>query len=405
MQETSQQRWLLAGTIAAYLLIGLEVFIMITPFAIYFYAVYGPVLEWFTQSPATAWLMEFFLPHLVFIDDPLVKWLSKIQILFIIGLLLFFGAAAPLYYGRLTNKGVVRFGPYAKLRHPQYLSLAISGLGMLLYWPRFIVLVFYICMLFVYVLLARNEEWRMKREAPGAYEEYMRSTPWMFLPGNPGGRLYQLLFGWIGPRWLALLTCFVVSMSSALLLAGGIRTHTLNNLPTKRVENLQLVSVYERPVEEMQTLYQQLLLSAEVQTLLKNNTANMAYIMPGDYFLTGLVMEEGPRFSDNVLQRYPNLAQWHERRFQGGLKKFLRLFHSFWKTWSYFRTVYDVERFVFVSVTDFADQPVNSADIFKMGVKRTPRFVVDIDSESHEVLDIIPASGKNLWGKLPMPNF
>jgi protein-S-isoprenylcysteine O-methyltransferase Ste14 len=142
MRENPQHRLLLAGTIAAYLLIGLEVFIMITPFTLYFYAVYGPVLEWLTASPATAWLMEFFLPHLVFVNDPLIKWLSDLQIPFIVGLLLFFLAAIPLYYGRLTNKGVVRFSPYAKLRHPQYLFLAISGLGMLLYWPRFIVLIF-----------------------------------------------------------------------------------------------------------------------------------------------------------------------------------------------------------------------------------------------------------------------
>ena len=131
----------------------------------------------------------------------------------------------------------------------------------------------------------------------------------------------------------------------------------------------------------------------------------MAYIMPGDYFLTGLVMEEGPRFSDNILKRYPNLRQWHEHRFQGGIKKFLRLFLSFRKTWSYFRRVYDIERFVFVRVTDSADRPVNGADIFGLGVKRTPLYVVDMDYETYEVLDIIPVSGKNLWGSLPMPNF
>ena len=165
-------------------------------------------------------------------------------------------------------------------------------------------------MLFVYVLLARNEEWRMKREVPGAYEEYMRSTPWMFLPGNPGGRIYQLLFGGIRPRWLAMLVCFSVSMSAALLLAVGIRSHTIDSLPTGRGENLQLVSVYARPAEELQALYRKLLLSAQVRTSLKENPANMAYLMPGDYFLTGLVMEEGPRFSDNVLRRYPKLARW-----------------------------------------------------------------------------------------------
>ncbi|PLX87101.1 MAG: hypothetical protein C0618_07555, partial [Desulfuromonas sp.] len=395
----------LAGTIAAYLLIGLEVFIMITPFAIYFYAIYGPVLEWFTASPLTAWLMEFFLPHLVFVDDPLIKVLSHLQVLLVVGLVLFFGAAIPLYYGRLTNKGVVRFGPYAKLRHPQYLFLALSGLGMLFYWPRFIVLIFYVIMLFVYVMLARNEEWRMKREAPGAYEQYMRSTPWMFLPGNPGGRLFLLLFGRIRPRWLALMMCFVVSMSAAILLAVAIRQYTIDTLPTTRVENLQLISVYERPPEKMQALFRQIQLSPQVQVLLESEKANMAYIMPGDYFLTGLVLEEGPRFSDAILKRYPHLSEWYEHRFQGGVRKFLRLFRSFWKTWSYFRTVYDIERFVFVRVTDFNDQPVAVDDVLKLGVKRTPVFVVDVDYEYEEVLDVIPVSGKNLWGNLPMPNF
>lgn len=405
MNEPSQHRLLFAGTIAAYLLIGLEVFIMITPFTIYFYAVYGPVLEWFSASPATAWLMEFFLPHLVFVDDPLVKGLSYLQILFAVGLILFFVAAIPLYYGRLTGKGVVRFGPYAKLRHPQYLFLAISGLGMLLYWPRFIVLIFYVVMLFIYVLLARNEEWRMKREVPGVYEEYMRTTPWMFLPWMPGRQIFQLVFGRIQPHWVATLACFTTCMIIAIFLAVGIRTYTISTLPISQATNMQLVSVYERPETELQTLYQELLRSPQVQTLLQDEKANMAYIMPGDFFLTGLVMKEGPRFSESVLKRYPHLSEWHERQFQGGVKKFLRLFKSFWKSWSYFRTVYDIERFVFVRVTDFKDQPVAVGDVFNMGVKRTPVFVVDMDFETHEVLDIIPVSGKNLWGNLPMPNF
>jgi len=405
MKEPRQHRWLLAGTVIAYLLIGLEVFIMITPFTLYFYAIYGPVLEWLTNSPNTAWLMEFFLPHLVFVDNSLVRWLSYLQILFMVGLLMFLLAAIPLYYGRLRKKGVVRFGPYAKLRHPQYLCLAISGFGMLLYWPRFIILILYVSMLFVYLLLARNEEQRMKREVPGIYEEYMQKTPWMFLPGNPGGRLFEYFFGWLKPRWLALLFCYLLCLGGSILFAFGLRSYCISTLPSSLQENIQLISVYQRPAEEIQALYQKLQKSPKLVQLLQQEQVNMAYIMPGDYFLTGLVLEEGPRFSEAVLKRYPQLGQWHERKFQGGPKKFLQLFRSFWKTWSYFRTTYDIERFVFIRVTDFRDQPVPADAIYQMGVKRTPVLVVDMDSEYFDILDVIQASGKNLWGKLPMPNF
>ncbi|NIQ92918.1 MAG: hypothetical protein GWO11_00935, partial [Desulfuromonadales bacterium] len=59
-------------TALAYVLIALEVLFMITPFALYFYGVYGPVLEFLSARPATAWMVEFFLPHMVFVDDPLL---------------------------------------------------------------------------------------------------------------------------------------------------------------------------------------------------------------------------------------------------------------------------------------------------------------------------------------------
>ena len=194
MQSSRREKIIFLGTSLAYFLIALEVLFMITPFALSFYGVYGPLLEFLSSHRLTAWTVEFFLPHMVFVDNPFLIGISWLQALFVVGLALFLLAAVPLYFGRLTGRGVVSFGPYARIRHPQSLFLAISGLGLLLYWPRFIVLIFYLVMLFAYYFLARNEEWRMKREQPGAYEEYMNHT-WMFLPGEPGGKLFRVLFG------------------------------------------------------------------------------------------------------------------------------------------------------------------------------------------------------------------
>ncbi|HHO49245.1 MAG TPA: hypothetical protein ENN06_12485 [Desulfobacteraceae bacterium] len=167
MTPSKGRKLLLLGTIFAYGLIGIEIIIMISPFALYFYSVYAPILNFLGSSPLTSWTTEFFLPHMVFMQDPFILALSYLQVLLVLGLILFFTAAVPLYWGRFTGKGVVTFSFYSRIRHPQYLFLAISGFGLLLYWPRFIVLIFFVTMLYVYYLLARNEEWRMKNEAPG----------------------------------------------------------------------------------------------------------------------------------------------------------------------------------------------------------------------------------------------
>ena len=45
MSESRGSKLLLAGTTVAYLLIGFEVLIMITPFTLYFYSAFGPFFE------------------------------------------------------------------------------------------------------------------------------------------------------------------------------------------------------------------------------------------------------------------------------------------------------------------------------------------------------------------------
>jgi len=404
MQSRGKDRLLLFGTAIAYLLVALEVLFMITPFALYFYGVYGPVLEFLSASPLTAWTAEFFLPHMVFVSDPLLVGLSYLQALFVLGLALFLLAAIPLYYGRLTGRGVVSFGFYARLRHPQYLFLAISGFGLLLYWPRFIVLIFYVSMLFVYYLLARNEEWRMRRQEPGAYESYMSRTS-MFLPGEPGGILYRRLFGWIRPRGLGLTAAYLAVLGLAVGAGFWLRGYTLRHLPRTQVGSMELVSVYPRPDREMKDLYVRGMQDGEVRRRVEGEGVYLVYLMPGDFFLTGLILQEGPRFSAAKLKRYPHLRAPQENRHSGGLVKFFRLGYKFFRTIGTTRRVYDYERMVFVATRDTTGRPVAAGRALDLGVRRLPVLLVDIDAETREVLDVTPVSGNSSWGRLPMPNF
>lgn len=56
---------LIGGSIALYFIIILEIMIMVSPFAAFFYAVFNPFLLLLFQHPATRWLTAFFLPHMV----------------------------------------------------------------------------------------------------------------------------------------------------------------------------------------------------------------------------------------------------------------------------------------------------------------------------------------------------
>jgi len=404
MKRDGREKIIFFGTTLAYFLIALEVLFMITPFALYFYGVYGPVLDFLCSSRLTAWTTEFFLPHMVFVGDPLLIGISWLQALFVVGMILFLVAAVPLYVGRLTGRGVVTFGLYARIRHPQYLFLALSGLGLLLYWPRFIVLLFYLFMLFAYFFLARNEEWRMKREAPGDYESYMART-WMFLPGEPGGRIFRTGFGFLGSRRIGLFALVVVVFFSAVGGAFCLRSYTLHRLPQLQEQGMRLISVYPRPMQEVAELFALAAKVPAVQEALAAREIHLGYVMPGDFFLTGLILREGPRYSEAKLRKYPYLRDAEAQRHSGGLAKFLRLGYKYFQTIGTTRRVYDYERLVFVETLGLDGKPVKSGEVLDLGVRRYPALVVDIDAETREVLTVTPVSGQNAWGRLPMPNF
>ncbi|MBA3014739.1 MAG: hypothetical protein KKD63_08475 [Proteobacteria bacterium] len=400
----TKNTWLVWSAAFAYGLIGIEIVIMISPFALYFYSVYGPILEFFSAHPALSWLTEFFLPHMVFLDDPLVLGISYLQILLVVGMALFFFAAIPLYYGRFTGKGVVRFSFYSKIRHPQYLFLAISGFGLLLYWPRFIILILYITMLFVYYLLARNEEWRMLLEAPGGYADYMKSTP-MFFPGEPGDKIYQALFAWIRPKWLSVLVVYLLSMALAMVIAMAIRQYAVNQLPIVVRQNLVLLPVFPASVEKVTSIYQALEASPQVRAVMADQKPNLAYIFPGDYFLTAIVTDQDRRFSDDMIKRFPEVLEWHQNKFRGGLGEFFKIFYNFFKTLGTIETDYEIERIVLIRVGDELGEPVAGGTVFAMGLKRTPVMIVDLDAEDHHVVSVIKVSGGHKWGSMPMPTF
>jgi protein-S-isoprenylcysteine O-methyltransferase Ste14 len=239
-----------AAGFLAYLLITLEMLFMVTPFALYYYSVYSPLLARPFGLPATAWLPAFFLPHLSTEILPSIG-----SLIFLLGLIGFVLCAVQLYYAKFRRRGVVGSGFYKRIRHPQYLFLAFAGLGLLIVWPRFILLIVYINMLWFYYLLALSEERRMEARYGESYREQKRGT-WMFLPWEPGRHLRERLFGWIRPRRARLIVMYTVSLAVTISAAFGLRgasfaltTHII--LPEEKIAAVSFLSGDERQLRDL----------------------------------------------------------------------------------------------------------------------------------------------------------
>jgi protein-S-isoprenylcysteine O-methyltransferase Ste14 len=239
-----------AAAFLVYLAITLEMLFMVAPFALYYYSFYSPLLSGPSSLKAIAWLPAFFLPHL---STEILPSLGGV--IFLLGLVGFLLSAFQLYYAKFRRRGLVLGGFYKRIRHPQYLFLGVAGLGLLVVWPRFILLFAYINMLWFYYLLARSEERRIEARYGEVYREQMQRTS-MFLPGEPGGNLARRLFGWIRGRRVSLLVLYGLSVAGAIGGAFVLRELTFRmtthlSLPDQRIAAVSFLSINERELLQL----------------------------------------------------------------------------------------------------------------------------------------------------------
>ncbi len=242
----SLRRWPLIAPILLYAAAGLEMLIMVSPFAAYFYSVYTPLLHGLEQNVATAWLPQFFLPHLAHTQLDAFRLLSFLgALLTLAGLVGFIVCAVQLYYGKFVRKRLVSGGLYGRVRHPQYLWLAIAGLGLLLLWPRFFILVTYLLMLGLYYVLARHEESQIVARYGQPAEAYLASVPmWNPFRGRRPGA------AWRPPSPGRAFGTWLVLAIAGLGLAFGLRALAVSQLYAVRSDVPRATAVAFRPMDE-----------------------------------------------------------------------------------------------------------------------------------------------------------
>jgi protein-S-isoprenylcysteine O-methyltransferase Ste14 len=101
------------------------------------------------------------------------------NILIVIGFILL-SAAWKVLYEAQRNRTLATSGPYAYIRHSQYVAFILIMLGFLFQWPTLITLVMFPILVAMYVRLARREEQEVLVEFGMEYRRYLESTPAFF---------------------------------------------------------------------------------------------------------------------------------------------------------------------------------------------------------------------------------
>lgn len=403
-EEMALLRKVLRGSIIiSYGLIALEIVIMVGPFAFYFYSVYGPFLKGLYAFPPTRWLTAFILPHILIPGDPVLNWLTTIGFYLIpLGFWIFIIGATHVYGSKLLRKGPVTGGLYAFIRHPQYLGLIASGLGLFMLWPRFFILVVFVSMVFIYYHLARHEEKEMERRYGEKYLSYKRKTG-MFVPGNFGPRFFSLLSGWGFERRLSPFLVYGLALCVSVGFGFLLREYSKRHIPSLYLEGKNTKVVYSYPWKkfEIRRIVNLVLVDERTQALMEKFDSDrtmsyMAHIVPSYHGMGGLIA------TANETLRRPQRLDWEDLRFP------IRLLFPFIGDnhhAEHHRTRWETVRIIYSKLSSHDGEYVPESEAFSISTMRTPLFLVEMDPETGEILQVLETLPRHFWGDMPMPVF
>ncbi len=281
------------SVIGVYLLIAFEFFYMASPFAMYFYSVYKPGLGFLSRFPLLAWMTGFFMPHLVV--DTKSALLSSIPavgvVIATLGLILFLICAFQIYYAKLFLKKAVTGGIYKYVRHPQYAAFALCSFGLLLLWPRYLTLFFYVTLLFVYYWLARKEEKECLQKFGEEYASYKAGTA-MFFPLPDWLRIPESLSA--GINRINIMVKYAVVTAIALLVAIGIEIFSIKQLYSCSSAEGTWLSIYKTEEVEFTKLSGLIQSSGTIDSLIMHKAAGknklINYVLPADMYISEIPM-------------------------------------------------------------------------------------------------------------------
>ena len=113
--------------------------------------------------------------------------LHLLSSVFIFGGFYLLASAWRVLYQAQRDGSLAVTGPYARIRHPQYVAFTLIMVGFLLQWPTLVTLVMFPILVITYWRLARREERDALASFGADYERYRARTP-AFVPRWSGPR-------------------------------------------------------------------------------------------------------------------------------------------------------------------------------------------------------------------------
>jgi protein-S-isoprenylcysteine O-methyltransferase Ste14 len=401
----TKPRGLFGAAIILYFVIALEVLIMISPFAAFFYAAFNPVLLWFAQGPATRWLAAFFLPHMVLPPGLFLKTVRVAgSVLFVGGAAIFLICAGQVYFHKFFRRGPALGGLYRWIRHPQYLALGATGLGLAILWPRFLTIVLWTVMIALYYFLARDEERRMANQFGDRYRQYMAGTG-MFFPQPLEQAADRLPFPRSGV--LRPLLGFVLLVALAISGAFALRAYTVARLPLWSQGRITALTILPDDSVMLEHRMAALVELPEIRFRLERVFGPvLVYVIPQQYVMQGMIADTGPQW--RLYEHHQTLAMMADwifhpfRHLQGG---HMMMHHDTEDTPATI-TAHGgtIRRLIFLGI----DAPRSSNTprlIFGINTARIPQFFVDVDVHNLALLDIHSLGPGTGWGRVPTPMF
>ena len=404
------KRFAARSAIVLSFIVALEIAIMISPFAFYFYAVFNPVLLALNQSPLTRWLTAFYLPHMVAPPNGVLAAIRVAgSVFFVLGIIIFLFCAAQVYLGKLLKRGIASKGLYALIRHPQYLGLGLAALGLAIMWPRFLTLVLFAVMLFLYYILAKDEERRMTNRFGESYKAYQERTG-MFLP-HP---LEKALVRNHNPKSLSFWKASILFLVLLVIIVGSgfiVRAYTVHHLPLEQIDHVDVITITKADLMPAKQLVTSILQDDVVASKLKtieNSTDNrlLAYFIPIDYVMQGMIADTGGEWklfeqhktmgmiTDYIFHPFAHLAEGHAHHV--GVKRHDSNMHD---------SPAMKRRIIFVEVSAGNRTLTSPVDDFRINNARKPLFFVDVHLHTGEILRVRDTPAGSGWGTLPTPLF
>jgi hypothetical protein len=308
-----------------------------------------------------------------------------------------FVVAAQIYGSTLLGRKMVSSGFYRYIRHPQYLCVWLSPFGLFTAWPRMIIFLLVVEMLFGHYFLARVEERRMLA-CDASYSGYMRRTG-MFLPGNPGGRVYRLVFGGLPNQRFAHRLALASLLALSLLLGFGLRAYTVRHIASIAVSpDMAIVSVYPMTSTATQELAALAVSDPSVEQALRREgqAVFVGHILPHDYGMISMFADTGTRqmAPRNIgLSRFRYLSGWLLPFFDSHIRKDLMGSDG------------EEYRVVFSRVDGPKGQPVAESQLFDLSAKMTPVYIADVNAATRQVGRTIDPPRRSFWGDVKKPIF